>query len=679
MQSPSWYIHRLMSMSAGEIAWRVRSSARDLVDRPRFALGLVPSEKSSGATTEFSPAFRLSDVAIGAWTSSAEKQAWLSSLRAEADDILAHRLTFFDLERKDFGDPIQWNRDISAGIDSSMGFAPGVDYRDFARNGDCKLVWEPSRHHQFVALARAYRATGDIRYAEGLRAQWRSWLDACPFGRGMNWRSPLEFAIRILNWAWAYDLAYESGIFAGDFGARVRHSTYLHIWEITRRYSQASSANNHTIGEAAGVYLAASYFHTLNGAATMRADAKRILEREIIAQTHPDGVNCEQAFSYHCFVLQFFLLCGLIGRKNNDEFSAGYLKRIERMLTYLADICAGGEPPMYGDCDDARVLGLGGDHKDTATLLALGASLFGRADWKAIAGGWTEPAHWLLGDSGHAKFSRLPATPVKLESKAFPDAGIFLLQSGSLSDPDRLSLVFDCGELGFGAIAAHGHADALSLTLRIGGEHVLVDPGTYDYFTYPEWRNHFRSTRAHNTVEIDGQDQSVMLGKFLWGDRARAQLGSFDGEHGKVIGSHDGYSRLPGNVIHRRDVALAAAAKAITIVDRLTGVGEHTARAHFHFAPGCTVSISGHSAEVVTPKGTRLGLRFDSRLQLATQCGSESPISGWYSDGYHRRMPAPTLIASAIWSGEFEFRTECSVHAAAQPGEFPTLASTAKC
>ena len=59
----------------------------------------------------------------------------------------------------------------------------------YARAGDCKLVWEPNRHHQLVVLARAWRTTGERRYADAVLAQLDSWLRANPFGAGMNWRS----------------------------------------------------------------------------------------------------------------------------------------------------------------------------------------------------------------------------------------------------------------------------------------------------------------------------------------------------------------------------------------------------------------------------------------------------------------------------------------------------------
>ncbi len=69
---------------------------------------------------------------------------------------------------------------------------------------------------------------------------------------------------------------------------------------------------------------------------------------------------------------------------------------------------------------------------------------------------------------------------------------------------------------GFLSIAAHAHADALSVELRYGGVDIFADPGTYCYHGEPEWRSYFRSTIAHNTVEVDGQNQSADGGAFLW-------------------------------------------------------------------------------------------------------------------------------------------------------------------
>ena len=90
----------------------------------------------------------------------------------------------------------------------------------------------------------------------------------------------------------------------------------------------------------------------------------------------------------------------------------------------------------------------------------------------------------------------------RLKSIALSESGYYLLQRGDRDGDDRVSVLMDCGELGFLSLAAHGHADSLSLNVRVGGHDVLVDPGTFDYFADEQWRRYFRSTRAHNTIEM---------------------------------------------------------------------------------------------------------------------------------------------------------------------------------
>ena len=114
----------------------------------------------------------------------------------------------------------------------------------------------------------------------------------------------------------------------------------------------------------------------------------------------------------------------------------------------------------------------------------------------------------------------------------------------------------DCGPLGYLGIADHGHADALAITLSVAGEECLVDPGTWSYSQAPAWRDYFRGTSAHNTVRVDGVDQSVSGGRFMWLRKAQARIdrmprspGDFD-----FRGSHDGYLRLDDPVRHRRSV-----------------------------------------------------------------------------------------------------------------------------
>src|SRR5581483_11435539 len=104
----------------------------------------------------------------------------------------------------------------------------------------------------------------------------------------------------------------------------------------------------------------------------------------------------------------------------------------------------------------------------------------------------------------------------------FADAGIFLSRLGEAGHEARL--LFDSGGMGLGS-GGHGHADALSFTWDIDDVPFLVDPGTFVYNRARLWRNYFRGTSAHNTVTVDGLDQSLPGGTFSWIERARVRAG----------------------------------------------------------------------------------------------------------------------------------------------------------
>lgn len=652
MQPLSWYARRLRGMAPAEIAWRVKGVVRDALDRPRFALGLVPGAPAANAP----PGWEVADVAVGEWKDAAGPEAaWCARLRTYADAVASGRLHVFDHERLFLGAPPDWNRDHDAGVPAPMGFAPAIDYRDYSVTGDAKLVWEPSRHHQLVVLGRAYRATGERRYAEALVGQMESWWDACPFGRGMQWRSPLELAIRLINWVYAVDLVRPSGLVAGRFAERLLHSARLHAWEVARKYSRGSSANNHLIGEAAGVFVAASYFTALDPGGALANEAQAVLAHEVHAQTDDDGGGREQAFGYQLFVLQFLLCAGVAARRRGRDFPPAYWQRVETMLAFVAALEEAGPAPFFGDADDGYVLDLGA-RADARALLSTGAALFGRADFAAIAGALAEDTRWLLGRTGADAFAAAArgSAPAALASRALPASGLYLLQSGARGGADAVSVVLDCGELGFGAIAAHGHADALSFTVRAFGGDVLVDPGTYDYFKHPDWRRYFRTTRAHNALEVDGLDQSVIEGPFLWGTRAQARCLSFapSATGGAVTADHDGYRRLPDPVLHRRRLHLDG--RTLEIHDAVEARDAHDVALYFHLAEDAQATLAGARVEIALPRGSAV-LELDPALSVGAVHGSESPILGWVSRGYHRKTPSTTIVARAATRGAAAF------------------------
>jgi hypothetical protein len=227
MQELRWYVRRLRSMSIAEVAWRAASAVRDARDGLAWTAGIVPRAPESvgrAVAARTPPALRLGDLAVGGWMAApagSPEAAWRDTLVARAVRILEGRLDIFDLEDLVVGWPPDWNREYKAGRPTPSGFAPSIDYRDFRLVGDAKFAWEPSRHLHLPVLGRAYRATGNVRFAAGAVAALESWLDQCPYLSGLQWHSPLEMAIRAVNWSLALDLVWESAALSTARAARI--------------------------------------------------------------------------------------------------------------------------------------------------------------------------------------------------------------------------------------------------------------------------------------------------------------------------------------------------------------------------------------------------------------------------------------------------------------------------
>jgi hypothetical protein len=206
------------------------------------------------------------------------------------------------------------------------------------------------------------------------------------------------------------------------------------------------------------------------------------------------------------------------------------------------------------------------------------------------------------------------------------------------------------------SIAAHAHADALSLEVRHDGVDVLADAGTYCYHGEAEWRRWFRSTAAHNTVEIGGVSQSDAGGPFLWRTQARTTTLACDvGEQPVQTwrAEHDGYQRLPTPTIHRRSVMLDSPSRCLTVVDTLDASVPVALSMTWQLGPDVQVDLNGAHAALSWRVGAerRHGLMILPK-ELAWTChrGEIDPIAGWYSPRFGARVPATSLIGRGMAS-----------------------------
>jgi Heparinase II/III-like protein/Heparinase II/III N-terminus len=605
--------------------------------------------------------------------------------RRAADRILSGVFDVLSLHGARLGFPPRWNVDPRTGIEAPLVFGKELNYRDPALVGDVKYLWEPNRHLELVTLAQAWHLTRDERYAVGCRTMLESWFDQCPYPRGVNWCVSLEHAVRLVNWSFAWFLlgGDDATVFVGPegraFRARWLESIYRHCHFIPRHWSRHSSANNHLLGEATGLLVGALTWPLWRESAEWARQARVELEREALAQTFADGVNKEQAIWYHHAVADMMLVAGLVARANGHDFGKEYWGRLEVMLEFIASVMdVGGNVPMIGDADEgvlvrfvpedpvwgpSSTVGVDSASSDTdvfRSLLATGAVLFQRPALRAKSGRFDDKSRWLLGDAAASAFARIDASNAFPVRRAFPEGGYFILGE-DFETPREVRLVADAGPLGYLAIAAHGHADALAFTLSVAGKPILVDPGTFSYSAQP-WRHYFRSTAAHNTVVVDDRDQSEYGGGFLWLEHANAVVETFraSGDEQTLAAHHDGYRRLSDPVGHRRTWRYTAGSASLAVTDELTCSAAHSVAIYWHFAPECIVEMEGNSV-TASRDNVRVTLVCYDGLEPALVKGREDPPLGWFSDGFDARKPAHTAVFAGEIHGNAVLRTSVSI------------------
>jgi hypothetical protein len=220
----------------------------------------------------------------------------------------------------------------------------------------------------------------------------------------------------------------------------------------------------------------------------------------------------------------------------------------------------------------------------------------------------------------------------------------------------------------------HGHADALSLTLFSGGREILIDPATFVYNCAPEWREFFRSTRAHNTVVVDGESQSHPGSSFSWKRKAKTRVRSNISlaEVEYIDGEHDGYIALSKGIGHRRRLIYIRPNYWI-VLDDLCGKGEHNFDFFYHFAPDVELFVVGDERKGDVEcrariKNTALQLFMYGSASLRAEaiCGQVAPLQGWASRRYGERHPSPVLRSSILATAPVSMMTFM------MPGTTPT-------
>lgn len=340
---------------------------------------------------------------------------------------------------------------------------------------------------------------------------------------------------------------------------------------------------NHLLEDAFALFMGGHFFNVSG----WKQRARAILYRELKEQILNDGGHFELSPMYHQIIL--FRVLELAdwysSVPGNDTAFLNFIKeKAADMLSWLQNITfSNGDIPHFND--------------SASGIAFTSQQLLGFAQQLGV-----KPGNQLkLAGSGYRKYRF-----------------------------NNYECVVDVGAVGPSYQPGHSHSDALSFVLYSQGLPVVVDAGTSTYQVGGK-RSYERSTNAHNTVEVEGANQSEVWGGFRVGRRAGVTIVA-DAAN-ELTARHNGYQK---NFAANHQRSFIFAGDLIQIEDTISGNANLVCRALFHFHPNCTVQIQENDKVLIDNIAT---MAFTGVIKLDMQ---EYELA----DGYNKYLKAVCLVVS---------------------------------
>jgi len=469
-------------------------------------------------------------------------------------------------------------------------------------------LWSYNLHYFDYALdlAWAFLETGDKRYCGHFIDMVNSWIAGNPPGQGDGWE-PYAVSLRVVNWLYALLL----------FGETINRATRERIeaslamqFEYLSRRLELHILANHLQKNLKALVIGGLYFSGRSADRWLRRGS-RLLWRELFEQVLPDGGHYERSPMYHAIALGDFLEVVALLHAVGEPLPEPALDRVRQMVRAMA-ILSGSDGRLH---------------------------LFNDA-----AQGIAPPRAWLSALAEHAVGERIPQRDGELR---LPDTGYF--GYSRLAAGERL--VIDCGPLGPNYQLGHGHCDLLSFEWIVHDRPVVVDSGVSGYEGDP-LREYVRSTRAHNTVSIDGYEQAEVWGTFRVARRPRAigATAELSGERYRFEGVYHPY--FDRRITHRR--TLVRNEGGLEIHDRIKGVSRGSATSYLHLHPDFELRQRG-DVHLASDGELELEIETWGAERVRVYRGGADPAQGWYCPEFGIAVPAPVLVLEAPVNGAHEF------------------------
>ncbi len=648
MSKLTWYWHRLRAMGLGEMTLHARKKWRQSADAKRTTW----PELDLTCSGAFPKLPKPEDA----------PEILREALRRDVENILAGRWKFFGHLELQVDDPPRWQFDHLVRRDmESTESAFKLNYRSLTDGVDSKLVWEPSRWNQLVRLAMAAYVLGDRRAGEKCVEWLEDWVTHNPPYRGWNWTSALEVGLRLVQFTWIDALLGNLRFTIHDsrggdsFAERLSKLRRVilppHVWYAWRHKSFGSSANNHLLGELVGCIVATARWPELATCGASMEELQRKWEHEVLAQFAEDGGNREQALNYHLFSWEFCwqarMALAAVGRKVSQEVD----ERLRRAAQFFVDVQMPSDPWDHGDSDNGFVTPF---FADDTKVAAEWHEWFRAPDKEQALEFWM---------GGARRDLRFQISDFKAgEWRYAPESGYAMWRDGDWT------VRWDLSPLGLGTMAAHGHLDALHVSLWLRGVAMVIDPGTGAYHADKRMRKWLASCSAHNSPSPNGAEWPTRMGPFLWKEHHwPPYLSGRDGAmfSPPALEAVAEFERFGHLLI--REAFLNRDRTSITVIDwccdrPINGVernGDFSVR--WQFAPGSCVEDLGRRRFRVTRHEVAMEVQVSAdwaevwcvmEQNKVAKADPDAPLAGTVSPAFRKTVWAPYLKLVARPQGD---------------------------
>ncbi len=508
-----------------------------------------------------------------------------------SNNILHNKFRFRNMETYEFPGSINWH---------------------YRHHDHLSWNWDLNRHDFFVTIGMAYYYSHDTKYVELLYRLWKSWIDQNPPSISDNWKEPFEVAIRLRNWMWSFFLLLYSKHSKTDFTNVILEYMYYHALYL--KYNiELHSENNHLFLQSKTLLEYSLLFHEYDKNHQFRNLAQKIFTKQCRKQILEDGCHSELCSGYHRIVLSEILEIYHLLKVNSDSIGLELKAYVERMINFSKGLIrSDGTYPLLGE-SSAHDVNIRYDPFQSKTVLN----------------------YWINHSNKNSLFFNNVKSITPLGLLIYPNSGYGVMHHHDKNSD--IHCLVDFGPFTLNDIPFHGHSDKLHFALHAMGNDIFIDPGFYySMEKTQQWIEYFRSTAAHNTMTIDGKDQSTLnyaTGKLI--ESPAALIQSMANDTSMIITAqciHNSNTKKP--IIHQRTFELKTDTKILSIEDKVIGEGSHSLSWYFHCGIGISTELDTVNKQIKlnNRSGTTVAFLQEKNLkspEISTLYGSEKPYAGW--------------------------------------------------